>query len=605
MESLRIMTCGSVDDGKSTLIGRLLYDSQALFDDQIQALKKDSQFKEELEYAYLLDGLSAEREQGITIDVAYRYFKTARRSFIVADTPGHAQYTRNMAVGASFADLAILLIDISKGLQEQTKRHLRICHMMGIQHYVFAVNKMDLVAYDQIVFQKLEQDLQVILNSMGIQDGFAVIPLSAKKGENLLESSSKMSWYKGLALLPYLEQVQIHSRVHQSFVFPVQRVSRPHAEFRGFQGQVISGQLETGDVIRVLPSKLEARVSELHRLTEKVERVKAGDPITLVLDREIDISRGNVLVTGEGIDVGKDLEVELLWLNENPLQRSVPYLMKVGTKQVSATITAIKAEIDIDSGQEFSPQNVEQNSLSICHLSTFEPIAFSEFDQNQEMGRFILMDKLSQQTVAAGVIKKPLAKARNLFQQKERVSRQERGAQKRQKPLTIWFTGLSGAGKSTLASLLEQELMAHGKHTMLLDGDNVRLGLNKNLGFRPEDRFENLRRIAEVAKLMNDAGLITIVSTISPTATDRQNARQIIGAENFIEIYLSTSLAECERRDTKGLYRKARSGEIQNFTGIDAPYEVPTQAQIQMTTEGRSIEDSLQQLLEEVAPYIE
>lgn len=605
MRSLRIMTCGSVDDGKSTLIGRLLYDAKALYDDQLQALQKDSHYKDTLEYAYLLDGLSAEREQGITIDVAYRYFQTDTCTFIVADTPGHAQYTRNMAVGASFAQVAILLIDVTKGVKDQTKRHLRICRMMGIKEYVFVINKMDLVSYTKDSFNAVKEQLIPLVQELNIDKNYSVIPVSAKQGDNLTVYSNNMPWYDGTALLPYLENLVISSSGMDDFVMPIQRVARPNADFRGYQGQIVSGSLQVGDEVTILPSKLEAKINALYNLTDTVQRVKTGDSVTVVLDRDMDISRGDVLTTSQVLATGKDFEAELLWVGEDPLKEGNPYFLKIGTKQTSSTITKVLSEIEIDSGMLISAQKIEKNSLSICHVSCFEPIVFSGFDGLSEMGRFILIDRMNHQTVAVGTIRKSLANARHLFYQKGMINRQARMLQKQQKAMTIWLTGLSGSGKSTLASLLEKELMRYGKHTMLLDGDNIRLGLNKNLGFSHEERFENIRRIAEVSKLMNDAGLITIVSAISPMHLDRQNARQIIGSDNFVEVYVSTPIKECQKRDAKGLYRMAKQGKITNFTGIDAPYEVPQNAQIELNTQGKTVEESLEELLTQITTYLE
>lgn len=608
MKTLRFITCGSVDDGKSTLIGRMLYESKMIYADQEKSLILDSSLTNqdgELDYALLLDGLMAEREQGITIDVAYRYFTTKHRSFIVADTPGHEEYTRNMAVGASFSDLAILLIDITKGLSIQTKRHLRICQLMGVKKYVFAVNKMDLVDYNEAVYNKLVLDLEILLGQFSTHLDYISIPLSAKQGDNLIEKSNKMPWYKGEALLPHLEKVEIKDNISQDFILPIQRVSRPHMNFRGFQGQVVSGSLKIGDSISVFPGNMTAKVESLYQTDKQVEVVEANDAVTLTLDREIDISRGDVLTNSELVKVSNGFVVNLLWTGDEALTAGGHYYMKLGTKLISAIVTKIVHQIDIHSGEEKPIISVEKNDLVECHITTFEEIAYAAFTDVADLGRFILIDKLSNMTAACGIIKNNLSSERNLTYHQTAVTRQIRANQKQQSPKTIWFTGLSGAGKSTLANALESYLTQYGKHTMLLDGDNIRFGINKNLGFSSADRLENIRRVAEVAKILNDAGVIAITSTISPTIEHRQLARNIIGDKDFIEVYVSTGLETCEKRDIKGLYKKAHQGLIKNMTGVQEPYEISKQANVVIDTTDKTIEESLEELVKSLSNFID
>lgn len=608
MKTLRFITCGSVDDGKSTLIGRLLYESKMIYTDQEQALELESSVTDDdggLDYALLLDGLQAEREQGITIDVAYRYFSTEKRQFIVADTPGHEEYTRNMAVGASFSELAILLIDVTKGLSLQTKRHLRICELMGIKHYVFALNKMDLVDYQESVYEQIGQELNQLLNQFPELGTYELIPLSAKKGENLLTRSEKMEWYQGKALLPYLETIIISDRSDEEGILPIQRVSRPSSEFRGFQGQLVTGTLALGQEVTVLPGKMTARITGLFDTDRSVESVQAGQAVTVELDREIDISRGDVLLTStKHVNTSNALSVRLLWTADFPLVEGQHYYLKLGTKLISAVVTKIKHQIDVHTGQAIKIKQLYKNDLADCFLSIFEDIPFSKFTEVPELGRFILIDKLNNMTAACGIILESSSDARHITYHDTAITRQDRSSQKSQLPLTIWFTGLSGSGKSTLANALETYLMSHGKHTMILDGDNIRFGISKNLGFSAADRLENLRRVGEVAKLMNDAGLIVLTSTISPTRDDRDCARQIIGEENFVEVYISTDLEECERRDVKGLYQKARAGIIPNFTGIHEAYEIPKNPHVVVNTTGRTVEESLQDLVNQLLVYL-
>jgi len=596
---LKFITCGSVDDGKSTLIGHMLYDAKLLFADQENALILDSKIGSrggEIDYSLLLDGLMAEREQGITIDVAYRYFNTEKRSFIVADTPGHEEYTRNMAVGASFADLAIILVDASKGLLIQTRRHARICALMGIQHFVFAVNKMDLVHFSEEVFRKIELDIKRLMLEFEVET-LQILPVSATEGDNVTKESEKMRWYTGPALLSYLEQVDVSKEeLLKEFIMPVQRVSRPDLSFRGFQGQVAQGELHVGDEVVILPSKECAIVSELLVADRKSEEIFAGQPVTIVLNREIDVSRGCVITTDTTLKTSRVFQAQLLWMDDKELIEGRNYLVKLGTKTIPASVLKIYHKIDVNSGEKFPAKEGYKNEILVCDINLSEKIVLDCFDKNRSMGRFVLIDRVTNMTSACGVVKYSLRRSDNLTWQNIDVTRQMRSEQKNQNPMTLWFTGLSGAGKSTIANALEKRLVSEGKHTMILDGDNVRMGLNKNLGFTEKDRVENVRRISEVAKLMNDAGLIVLVAAISPFACDRDNARGVIG-DAFYEIYVSTSLSTCEQRDTKGLYEKAKRGEIPNFTGVSSPYEAPQHPEICIDTEGKTVEECVDYIM--------
>lgn len=592
---LKFITCGSVDDGKSTLIGHLLYDAKLLFADQENALLLDSKVGSrsgDIDYSLLLDGLMAEREQGITIDVAYRYFSTERRSFIVADTPGHEEYTRNMAVGASFAELAIILVDASKGLLFQTRRHARICALMGIQHFIFAVNKMDLVHFNKEIFLEIKLEIKKLMAEFSFQT-LTVIPVSATEGDNITQISSKMPWYQGAALLPYLEEVVIAKpEVEQTFIMPVQRVSRPNADFRGFQGEVVQGTLRVGDRITVLPSREQASVKGLLSAGANTEEISCGEVVTILLDKDIDVSRGCIITNdnSEIITTSRLFRADLLWMDDTELLEGRNYLIKIGSSTISATILKIHARIDVNSGERLSAKHGHKNELLDCDISLAEKVAFTAFHKCQALGRFILIDRVTNMTSACGVIRHPLRRSDNLTWQSMDITREIRAIQLNQKPMTFWFTGLSGSGKSTIANAFEKALIQCGKHTMILDGDNIRMGLNNNLGFSANDRVENIRRIAETAKLMNDAGLIVLVSVIAPFAKDRENARTIIG-DAFFEVYIDTSLEECERRDTKGLYAKARAGLIPNFTGISSPYEIPEQPELILSTENKTVEE--------------
>lgn len=564
---LKFITCGSVDDGKSTLIGHMLYDAKLLFADQERALELDSKVGSrggEIDYSLLLDGLMAEREQGITIDVAYRYFTTERRSFIVADTPGHEEYTRNMAVGASFADLAVILVDASQGVLTQTRRHTRICSLMGIKHFVFAVNKMDLIDFEQEKFQKIQKDIKVLLAEFEYSTA-QMIPVSATEGDNITKRSVHMPWYTGKTLLDYLETINVKENPAETgFTMPVQRVCRPNHTFRGFQGQIESGSVSVGDAIKVLPSGESAKVTLIYEGDKEVQTSATGHAVTIQLDTEIDVSRGCVLIRDTSLNVNSMFAATLLWMDDVKLLPGRNFLLKLGTQSVPATIMKIRYKIDVNTGEEVYADAIYKNEIALCEISTASKLVFDEFEKNNALGSLILIDRVSHMTSACGIVEHTLNRENQLTWHNMDITRSFREEQLGQTAKTIWFTGLSGSGKSTLANELEKRLAAMGKHTMLLDGDNVRMGLNRNLGFREADRIENIRRIAEVSKLMNDAGLIVLTSFISPFAQDRQNAREIIG-DAFMEVYVSTPMEECERRDVKGLYKKARNGELDHL----------------------------------------
>ena len=599
---LKFITCGSVDDGKSTLIGHMLYDAKLLFADQKRALELDSKVGSrggEIDYSLLLDGLMAEREQGITIDVAYRYFTTERRSFIVADTPGHEEYTRNMAVGASFADLAVILVDASQGVLTQTRRHTRICSLMGIKHFVFAINKMDLIDFEQEKFQKIKKDIKVLLAEFEYSTA-QMIPVSATEGDNITKRSSHMPWYTGKTLLDYLETIDVKENPTETgFTMPVQRVCRPDHTFRGFQGQIESGSVSVGDTIQVLPSGETAVVKLIYEGDKKVQTSSVGRAVTIQLDTEIDISRGCVLVKDTSLNVNSMFSATLLWMDDTKLVAGKNFLLKLGTQSVPATVMKIKYKIDVNSGEEVYADAIYKNEIARCEISTASKLVFDKFEKNNALGSLILIDRVSHMTSACGVVEHTLNRENQLTWHNMDITREFREKQLGQSAKTIWFTGLSGSGKSTLANELEKRLVAMGKHTMLLDGDNVRMGLNKNLGFREADRIENIRRIAEVSKLMNDAGLIVLTSFISPFAQDRQNAREIIG-DAFMEVYVSTPIEECERRDVKGLYKMARDGKLDHFTGVTSPYEVPEHPDAVVDTAAHSVEECVDLILEQL-----
>ncbi|MEN9705700.1 MAG: hypothetical protein RLZZ393_1579, partial [Pseudomonadota bacterium] len=569
---LRFITCGSVDDGKSTLIGRLLYESKLVYEDQLAALEADSKKVgtqgQEIDFALLVDGLAAEREQGITIDVAYRFFSTEKRKFIVADTPGHEQYTRNMVTGASTADLAIILIDARRGVLTQTRRHSYIVKLLGIRHVVVAINKMDLVDWSQARFDEIVADYRAFAQQIGLHD-ITCIPLSALRGDNMLERSAASPWYKGPALMEHLESVQVDDDTTRlPFRLPVQWVNRPNLDFRGYSGLIAGGSVKPGDRVRALPSGKEAIISRIVTHDGDLPEARAGQSITVTLDREIDVSRGDVIVAAaQPAGVADQFQATVIWMHEDAMLPGRPYLMKVGTRTVTATLMTPKHKVNVNTLEHLAARQLELNEIGVCALSLDRPIAFDPYLENRETGGFILIDRLTNDTVGAGLLEYALRRADNIHWQALDVNRQARSAQKAQKACALWFTGLSGSGKSTIANLVEKKLHALGRHTYLLDGDNVRHGLNKDLGFTDADRVENIRRVAEVTKLMVDAGLITLVSFISPFRAERQLARDLLGDGEFLEVFIDTPLEVAEQRDPKGLYQKARRGEIPNFTG--------------------------------------
>ncbi len=599
---LRFITCGSVDDGKSTLIGRLLYESKRLFDDQLAALESDSRKHgtqgERIDYALLLDGLAAEREQGITIDVAYRFFDTDRRKFIVADCPGHEQYTRNMATGASTADLAVVLVDARKGLLAQTRRHSYIVSLLGIRHVVLAVNKMDLVGYDQGVFDAIAAGYRELAAQLGIANVQA-IPLSALEGDNLLHGSSNTPWYDGPALLEHLETVSLDTAdAATGLRLPVQWVNRPNLDFRGFAGTLAAGEVRPGDAVVALPSGRRSTVARVLDANGDVAVARAGQAVTLTLADEIDISRGDVIAAaGDPPEVADQFAAHVLWMDDAALLPGRPYWLQIGSRTVAASVSEIKHRIDVNTQDKLAAKRLELNEVGYCNLSLDEPIAFEPYARNRALGGFILIDRQSNATVAAGTLDFALRRAGNVHWQHLDVDKAARARIKGQTPKVLWFTGLSGAGKSTIANQVEKRLHARGCHTFLLDGDNVRHGLNRDLGFTDEDRVENIRRVAEVARLMTDAGLVVLVSFISPFRAERQMARERFGEGEFIEIFVDVPLEVAESRDVKGLYRKARAGEIPNFTGIDSPYEAPENPELHLYADGEALDAMVDQVV--------
>ncbi|MEQ8034333.1 sulfate adenylyltransferase subunit CysN [Xanthomonas sp. WHRI 6106] len=600
---LRFITCGSVDDGKSTLIGRLLYDSKRLFDDQLAALESDSRRHgtqgEGIDYALLMDGLAAEREQGITIDVAYRYFDTDQRKFIVADCPGHEQYTRNMATGASTADVAVVLVDARKGLLAQTRRHSYIVSLLGIRHVVLAVNKMDLVDYDAQVFAGIAEGYRALAAQLGIAD-VQCIPLSALAGENLSGASTRMPWYQGPPLLQHLETVQLEPPEASSGLrLPVQWVNRANSQFRGYAGTIAAGQVRVGDAVVVVPSGRRTQVASVLDANGEVDSARAGQAVTLTLRDEIDISRGDIIAAiDDPPEVADQFAAHLLWMDDAALLPGRPYWLKIGTRTVTVSISEIKHKVDVNTQERLAAKRLELNEVGYCNLALDEPIAFSPYARNRVLGGFILIDRQSNATVAAGTLEFALRRAGNVHWQHLDVDRSARARIKGQAPRVLWFTGLSGAGKSTVANLVDKRLHALGYHTFILDGDNVRHGLNRDLGFTDEDRVENIRRVAEVARLMADAGLIVLVSFISPFRAERQLARERFDAGEFVEVFVDVPLAVAEARDVKGLYRKARAGQIPNFTGIDSPYEAPERPEIHLHADGENVEALARHVLE-------
>lgn len=601
-DTLRFITCGSVDDGKSTLIGRLLFESKNIFDDQLQALENDSRQYgtqgEKMDLALLVDGLQAEREQGITIDVAYRFFATDKRRYIVADTPGHEQYTRNMATGASTADLAVILIDARKGILTQTRRHSRIANLMGIKHIVLAVNKMDLVDYDESTFSAVVKAYSEFTEGFGFLS-IKAIPVSGLEGDNVLSASQHMSWYTGPSLMDYLDSVDVSDKQAQrAFRMPVQSVNRPNLDFRGFCGRIAEGTLSVGDEIRVLPSGVKSHVKAIYSGFNTVESAQKGDSITLTLEDEISISRGDVLSAADAPpEVADQFEARLLWMSQHAMAPGRQYLLKLACKEVTATVTDIKFRDDVNTGAHLAVKTLGLNEIATINISTAAPLAFEPYALNRTLGSFILIDKLTFETVGAGMIEFSLRRAKNIHWQALDINKEARALTKHQTPQCFWFTGLSGSGKSTLASLFEKRLHAEGKHTYVLDGDNVRHGLNRDLGFTEADRVENIRRVAEVAKLMTEAGLIVLVSFISPFRSERRMARDLFTKGEFVEVFVDTPIGTCEQRDVKGLYAKARRGELKNFTGIDSPYEAPEAPEIHLKTVSTSPDQAIEQLL--------
>lgn len=600
---LRFLTCGSVDDGKSTLIGRLLYDSKMIFEDQLAALEADSRKVGtqggDIDFALLVDGLAAEREQGITIDVAYRFFSTEKRKFIVADTPGHEQYTRNMVTGASTADAAIILIDARKGVLTQTRRHSYLVSLLGIRHVVLAINKMDLVDWSQEVFDTILAEYRDFAAQIGIK-AFTAIPMSALKGDNITEPSEKAPWYSGPPLMRWLEEAPIEDDLQaKPFRMPVQWVNRPNLDFRGFSGLVASGVIRPGDKVKALPSGRESTVERIVTLRGDLPEAVAGQSVTLTLKDEIDVSRGDVLsVADQPPEVADQFESTIVWFDDEALLPGRPYLMKLGARTVSAQVSEPKFKVNVNTLEKLAAKRLEVNEIGVCNLTLAAPIAFDAYADNKDLGGFILIDRLSNRTVAAGMLHFALRRSQNIHWQAMDVSKAARSAAKGQKARVVWFTGLSGSGKSTIANLVEKRLMAEGRHTYLLDGDNVRHGLNKDLGFTDADRVENIRRVAEVSKLMVDAGLIVLVSFISPFRAERQMARELLGEREFVEVFVDTPLAEAEKRDVKGLYKKARAGELKNFTGIDSPYEAPETPEIRIDTTALTAERAAEQIFD-------
>jgi len=605
---LRFITCGSVDDGKSTLIGRLLYDSKMIFEDQLAALEADSKRVgtqgQEIDFALLVDGLAAEREQGITIDVAYRFFATEKRKFIVADTPGHEQYTRNMVTGASTADLAVILIDARKGVLTQTRRHSYLAHLIGIRHIVLAVNKMDLVGYSQQVFDDIVTDYRAFAESIGIES-FVPMPISGFKGDNITGLSANTPWYTGKPLIEHLETVELDQTVEQDkpFRLPVQWVNRPNLDFRGFSGLIATGRVRPGDAIRVLPSGKTSTVGRIVTLEGDLDEAAAGQSVTLTFADEIDCSRGDVIAASDSPpQVADQFEATIVWMSDDEMLPGRPYWLKLGTQMVSASIQAPKYQVNVNTMEHLAAKTLDLNAIGVANLSTDKPIVFEPYADSRSLGGFILIDKITNATVAAGMIHFSLRRAQNVHWQATDVTREFHANLKNQKPAVLWFTGLSGAGKSTIANLVEKKLARMNRHTFLLDGDNVRHGLNKDLGFTEADRVENIRRVGEVAKLMTDAGLIVITAFISPFRSERRMVREMMAAGEFIEIHIDTPLAEAEARDVKGLYKKARSGQLKNFTGIDSPYEPPENAEIRIDTTAMSAEEAADIIVAKIIP---
>ena len=603
--TLRFLTCGSVDDGKSTLIGRLLYEQKLIFDDHFAALERDSKKHgttgAAVDFALLLDGLEAEREQGITIDVAYRYFSTPRRAFIVADTPGHEQYTRNMVTGASTSELAVLLVDARKGLTGQTRRHAIIADLLGIRHVVLAVNKMDLVDFDRAVFDGIGEEFRAFAATLSFKD-IVCIPISARDGDNVSAVSARTPWYAGPALVSHLETVDVEDdRAAKPLRLPVQWVNRPHADFRGLAGTIAGGTARPGDQIAVLPSGQATRIARLIGPGGDLDQASAGDAVTVTLAQEIDTARGDMLAAlRDRPQMADQFAAHLVWMSNEPLLPERSYLMKINFNTVVATVTSLKHRIDVDTLAKLAAKTLALNDIGVCNLSVSRPVTFDAYADNRATGAFILIDRYSNETVAAGMVDFVLRRATNIHHQSITVSKAERTRLKHHRPAVLWFTGLSGAGKSTVANLVEASLHARGVHTLLLDGDNIRHGLNRDLGFTEADRVENIRRIAEVAKLMIDAGLIVLCSFISPFKAERRLVRELVAEGEFVEIFVDAPLDECIARDPKGLYKRALSGEIKNFTGIDQPYEAPENPEVRLEAGRKDAETLAQEVIEQL-----
>jgi bifunctional enzyme CysN/CysC len=601
---LRFITCGSVDDGKSTLIGRLLYDSKLVFEDHLMALESDSKKVGtqggELDFALLVDGLAAEREQGITIDVAYRFFSTEQRKFIVADTPGHEQYTRNMVTGASTAELAVILIDARKGVLTQTRRHSYLVSLLGIRHVVLAINKLDLVDYSQQVFDDIVDDYLAFAKDIGLEN-IVAIPLSALRGDNITEPSENTPWYTGPTLIGHLETVDVAEDLEaKPFRMPVQWVNRPDLDFRGFAGQIAGGRVRPGDRVRILPSGRESAVARVVTYDGDLEEAVAGQSVTITLTDEVDVSRGDVLAAATApASVADQFESHIVWMSEEPMLPGRPYLLKVGTRTVGVTVAQPKYKVNVNTLEHTAAKTLELNEIGVCNINLDRPVPFDPYGENRDMGGFVLIDRFTNNTVAAGLLHFALRRADNVHWQAIEVDKEAHANLKGQRPALVWFTGLSGAGKSTIANIVERKLHEQGRHTYLLDGDNVRHGLNKDLGFTDADRVENIRRVAEVAKLMVDAGLIVLASFISPFRAERRMARELLGDGEFVEVFVDASLEVAESRDVKGLYAKARRGDLANFTGIDSPYETPENPEIHLDVSGSlTSEEAADQVLE-------
>ncbi len=603
---LRFITCGSVDDGKSTLIGRLLYDSRMIFEDQLATLEADSKRVgtqgQEIDFALLVDGLAAEREQGITIDVAYRFFSTEKRKFIVADTPGHEQYTRNMVTGASTADLAVILIDARKGVLTQTRRHSYLAHLIGIEHLVLAVNKMDLIEYDEARYEAILADYAAFAESIGIRS-FTPMPISGFKGDNVTNRSGAMPWYRGPTLIEYLDTVAVAVAADRArpFRMAVQWVNRPNLDFRGFSGQIASGAAKPGDAIRVLPGGRTSTISRIVTAGGDLDEAVAGQSVTLCFADEIDCSRGTVVAAADAPpETADQFESTIVWMDDEPLIVGRSYWLKLATQTVSATVHEPKYQVNVNTMEHLAAKTLELNAIGVAEIVTDRAIVFEPYADSRTLGGFILIDKITNATVAAGMLNFSLRRAQNVHWQAVDIGREMHAGLKNQSPAVLWFTGLSGSGKSTIANLVEKKLHRMNRHTFLLDGDNVRHGLNKDLGFTEADRIENIRRVGEVAKLMADAGLIVITAFISPFRAERDMVRAMLPDREFIEIFIDTPLAEAERRDVKGLYKKARSGALKNFTGIDSPYERPDHPEIHIDTAAITPEQAAQLIVDRI-----